>query len=169
MKKILSAIIIILVLGFAEQVFSAGTVTQAFYHDVNSGNINIVFTCKGATDDGTVPDTPISDANMAKLRGAGLYLYAVSAKPIAGGITPDAADVFILSAATQDYLGSTDAGVTASKGANLIHATYEYTTLPYNGFMSSYWYPPADDTMTLRVKNQASASADWAIKLYFRK
>jgi hypothetical protein len=126
----------------------------------------VTLACSGSPDDGAIPNTAIATATITALTGM-YYLYAVSAYPTAGGTAPDAADVFILDANGEDLLGSTDGGTTANKGANLIHATLKKTTLPYSHYLSMHYFPPILGTLTLKVSNQATNSANYTIELVF--
>ena len=105
-------------------------------------------------------DTIIKSDNMKLLLSGSFpyYLYWVVSYPTTGGTAPDAADVSILMNG-EDLLGG--------KGVNLIHATATQDTFPYSSFMSSYRFPPVSGPLTLRVANQATASASYTIDLYF--
>ncbi len=144
---------------------SAGTCTQST-REYTGGYVVITFACTGDPSDGSIPDMAISAANMAYVEGTH-YLDNVRAYPTAGGTAPDAADVFILDANGEDYLGSEDAGTTANKGANLIHATLPKSAIPCSANAGSLFHFPIINTLTLRVANQATASANYTIELTF--
>jgi hypothetical protein len=146
--------------------FAAGSCTQTNPEAYTGGFTIIRLVCTGDSSDGSIPNTALSAANLAIVQGTH-YLYTVSAYPTAGGTAPDAADVFILDANGEDLLGSTDGGTTANKGANLIHATLKKTTWAYSHFLSSAYFPPVIGSLTLKVSNQATASANYTIELVF--
>jgi hypothetical protein len=126
----------------------------------------VTLACTGGSD-GSIPNTAISSAAISQVQGR-YYLYMVTAYPTAGGTAPDAADVFILDATTgEDYLGSADAGTTANKGANLIHATLPKSVRPYAYNMSGDHFFPILHGMTLKVANQATNGANYTIELVF--
>lgn len=134
-----------------------------------TGGIFLVkLACTGDAANGSIPNTALSDDIMAKINGI-CYLYTVSAYPTAGGTAPDAADVFILDANGEDLLGSADGGTTAKNGLNLIHATLKKTTLPYSSYLQQAYYPAITSTLTLKVLNQATNSANYTIELAFAR
>lgn len=163
MKRI--SLIILILLAFSFESFAAGSCTQRLAR-VGDARV-LTFACTGDSSDGSIPNTAISAANLTYLTG--YYLYTVAAYPTSGGTAPDAADVFILDANGEDLLGSVDAGTTANKGANLIHATLKKTTLPYSHYLSSAYYPAIINALTLKVLNQATASANYTVELTFVK
>lgn len=165
MKRLLLILTTIFLLCWSLSVFAAGSCTQTAAV-TTGGFTTITLTCTGDAANGSIPNTAISAANMALVQGTH-YLYTVSAYPTADGTAPDAADVFILDANGEDLLGSADGGTTANKGANLIHATLKQTTFPYNGTASTYYFPSVVNTLTLKVANQATASANYTIELTF--
>ena len=128
----------------------------------------VKFVCTGSSVDGSIPNQAITTANTSLLKGQ-YYLYTVSAYPTSGGPAPDAADVFVLDAAGEDLLGSADGGITANKGANLIHASLKKTTLPFSYFFNSYFFPPVMGVLTLKVSNQSTVSAKYTVELMFVK
>jgi hypothetical protein len=172
MKKIL-LIALALALLFPSSLWAAGSCTQTVtnYPVATLSNPNpimksVTFACTGDASNGSIPDTDISAGNLESI--IGMYLYGVFANPTARGTAPDAADVFLLDKTTgEDYLGSADAGTTANKGANLIHATLPKSTMPYSYYMSNWFYFPIRRTLTLRVANQATVSANYTIELVF--
>jgi len=165
MKRFLLSLILLAALIFPVQAVADGTVTESL-SSYTGGMVVVTLTCTGDASDGSIPDTDLSDGTMEILLG-NYYLYSVSAWPVSGGTAPDAADVFILDADGEDYLGSADGGTTAEKGANLIHATLKKTTMPYSTFNSSYFFFPVTSTLTLRVANQGTAEADYVVELTF--
>jgi len=145
----------------------AGTVTQTVKH-YTGGFVVVSLACTGSSDDGSIPNTDLSDAIMELVEGTH-YLYTVTAYPTVGGTAPDAADVFILDSKGEDLLGSVDGGTTANKGLNLIHATLTKTAFLYSHHMSSTYAPPVTGTLTLKVSNQDTISADYTIELVFTR
>jgi len=164
--KRLSVIAILFILLAPGMVFAAGSCVQTSPRSYTGGFVVIPFVCTGDAANGSIPDTAISTANMAMVLGTHA-LYTVAAYPTAGGTAPDAADVFILDANGEDLLGSVDGGTTANKGLNLIHATLKKTTQAYSHYLSEYYLPPVINTLTLKVSNQATASANYTIELVF--
>lgn len=164
-KNILVFAILVLSVCSAISAWAAGSCTQSpvVY---TGGFATITFVCTGDSSNGSIPNTAISSDNMAAIQGK-YYLYLVRAYPTSGGTAPDAADVFILDAVGEDYLGSADCGTTANKGANLIHATLPKSAIPFSYNMSSYYYFPVTSTLTLKVASQATASANYTIELTF--
>lgn len=162
MKKTIIAIILAL-LFVAPNLYAAGSCTQTTDTTID-GFIVQTLACTGDSSNGSIPNTVITMPAIGKYR-----LVSVSAYPTAGGTAPDAADVYILDADGEDLLGSADNGTTAGKGANLIHATLKKTTLPYSYHSSAYYYPPVTSALTLKVLNQATASANYTIKLVFER
>jgi hypothetical protein len=168
MKKLLQFMVIGMVLLMTTQAFSAGSVTVSGETRGRYGELYVVtMTCTGDAANGSIPNTAIPTAVMSEIIGK--YLYTVTAFPTSGGTAPDAADVFILDANGEDLLGSADGGTTANKGANLIHATLKYTTLPFSTYLGSPYFPAVVNALTLKVSNQATASADYTIELVFVK
>jgi len=175
MKRSISILIFLAVLFAPVLAFgAAGTVSVAVTKDAPTGIIKVTFTCVGGTagDAGTIPNTDIT-ADITRLLTAKkpYYLYRVIAYPTAGGTAPDAADVFVLDANNLDLLGSEDNGTTAYAGLNLIHATLTQSTLPNiylpRAGLHANYFPEVTGTLTLKVSNQATASADWTIELIF--
>ena len=158
MKKFI-AILSTVMFFMASPLWAAGSCTQ-FKEKATGGFVHIFFYCTGDVSDGSIPNTAIATASMNEILLTH-YLYTVSAYPTVGGTAPDAADVFILDARGEDLLGSTNGGTTANKGANLIHATLKKTVLPYT------FFPPVLNTLSLKVLNQATASANYTIELVF--
>lgn len=166
MKKTFTAIILAVML-MASTAYAAGSCTETVA-DYTGGNVVVALACTGDAANGSIPNTALSSATMALIQGK-YRLVSVSAYPTSGGTAPDAADVYILDAEGEDLLGSADNGTTAGKGANLIHATLKKTTLPYSYHSSAYYYPPVTSALTLKVSNQATASANYTIKLVFER
>lgn len=168
MKRIVLLLVAMFVL-LASSAWGAGSCTQSLYrYQTTDSMLMVKFVCTGDSGNGSIPNTAISTANMAYLLGK-FYLYSVTAYPTVGGTAPDAADVFILGANLEDLLGSVDGGTTANKGANLIHATLTKTTLPYSGYLSQHYFPAITGTLTLKVANQATNSANYTIDLLFAR
>ncbi|MEN6623611.1 MAG: hypothetical protein ABFD50_18955 [Smithella sp.] len=162
MKKIFLAIIILFFL--TGNLFAAPGSCKQFPETTTDGFVVVKILCTGDSSNGSIPNTTIAIDTMGKL-----FLYTVSAYPTAGGTAPDAADVFILDANGEDLLGSVDGGTTANKGANLIHATLKKTTMPYSGYLSQIYFAPVTGILTLKVANQATASANYTIELVFTR
>ncbi|MCK5610953.1 hypothetical protein KAR91_54275 [Candidatus Pacearchaeota archaeon] len=174
MKKlflVLLAVLLVLPVG----AYAAGDVTQGTVIDVGEVRLNshptrtITFLCVGDSGDGSIPNTDLTVANFEKVKG--WYLYEVEAYPTSGGPAPDAADVFILDENTIDLLESEDGGTTAYAGLTLIHATLGRVAkpnmyLPRAGLHVNY-YPIIKNTITLKVANQGTVSADWTIVMTF--
>lgn len=165
MKKFLLSIFLIFFL--AAQSFAAGSCVQTASAK-ESGVFLVTLACTGDAANGSIPNTALSSAIMAKVSGTH-YLYTVAAYPTSGGTAPDAADVFILDANGEDLLGSVDAGTTAKNGLNLIHATLKKTTFPYSTFLQQAYFPAITNTLTLKVLNQATNSANYTIELVFSR
>ncbi len=169
MKKTLLIFALALALLFPSSLWSAvapGSCTQTQREYTNGSMFVVRLACTGSVDDGSIPNTAISSAVITSLTGK-YYLYTISAYPTSGGTAPDAADVFVLDANLEDLLGSVDGGTTANKGANLIHATLKKTTMPYSNYLSSAYFPSVLNTLTLKVSNQATVSANFTIELVF--
>jgi len=175
MKKLFIIVSLFLLAFPAISFGTVGSVIQGSVVDVGEGRLNsnptrtITFLCTGDVGDGSIPDTVMTVRNFEKVKG--WYLYEVEAYPTSGGTAPDAADVFILDANTIDLLGSEDGGTTAYAGLTLIHATLSQTAkpnmyLPRAGLHINY-YPIIKNLITLKVANQATASANWTIVLTF--
>ena len=159
MKKLLLIAALIVALAIPVSAWAAGSCTQTATRDASSSTIMIKFVCTGDGAAGTIPDTDINTANMALIKDR-TFFYNATAYPTSGGTAPDAADVQITMNG-MDLLGA--------KGVNLIHATATQDTAPYSAFMASYRYPAVTNTVTLKVANQATASANWTIELLFVK
>lgn len=163
MKKIFAFVFLFILLS-APIVYAAGSCTQTYdYRGKTSNTYLVTLICTGDSSDGSIPNTVISGGNEY----IGMYLYSVTAFPTSGGTAPDAADVFILDSDGEDLLGSVDGGTTALKGANLIHATLTKTTLPYSTYLSMHYFPSVTSSLTLKVANQATNSANYTIKIKF--
>lgn len=137
----------------------AGSVTQSIEYTQNPTIKVLKFVCIGAADNGSIPDTALSAAIQAEIEGH--YLYTASAYPTAGGTPPDAADVQVVDAHGEDLLGG--------KGVNLIHATAKQTVFPYSAFQTENYAPAVINALTLKVANQATASANYTIELVFAR
>ncbi len=148
-----------------------GSCVQTRLNYASAGERHLVFTCTGSTVDGSLPDTDTSAANTSFI--ASYKLYQIDAYPTAGGTAPDAADVFVLDEKGLDLLGSEDGGTTAYEGLNLIHASLARSALPNiylpRGGTHANYDPFINGTLTLRVKNQSTASANYTIVLKFNK
>jgi hypothetical protein len=165
MKKFIFTLAIMLM---ASNLYAAMTCveTVATY---TGGAVWVQLVCTGATADNGSDDVSLSSDAMALIAGK-YYLYGVFARPTAGGTAPDAANVFILDKTTgEDYLGSADAGTTANKGANLVHATLPKSTAPYSYQMSSWWYFPIKADIKVRVTAQATVGGNFTIDLNFQR
>lgn len=170
MKKMIIVFALALALLFPSSLWAAaaGSVTQTPELFSNGSAFRVTFVCIGSADDGSIPNTAIATDTITALKGT-YYLYTVSAYPTSGGTAPDAADVFILDANNEDLLGSADGGTTAKNGLNLIHATLKKTTVPYSAYLSQAYEPLITGVLTLKVSNQATASADYTIELIFKR
>jgi hypothetical protein len=168
MKKLLLIAAIIAAIVIPDIIWAAGSCIQSAVRDRSGSTVKILFVCTGDAGDGSIPNTAINAANMALILDQ-TYLYTVSAYPTAAGTAPDAADVFILDANGEDLLGSVDGGTTANKGLNLIHATLKKTTMPYSHYLSLAYFPAVVNTLTLKVANQATISANYTIELVFAR
>lgn len=173
-KSILGLIALAAVFSFNSMAFAAGSVTQLTrenYPDSDRHIKKLIFLCTGDVAAGTIPNTATSAPNTSFIKG--MRLFQVEAYPTAGGTAPDAADVFILDADGMDLLGSVDGSTTAYRGLNLIHATLKYATTPdiYHLGQTAHadYYPVITGALTLKVANQATASANWTIVLTFIK
>jgi len=166
MKRFILCLVLLAALVFPARVLADGTVVETTLH-YTGGMVVVTLTCTGDASDGSIPDTDLSDGIMEILAGH-YYLYQVATWPVSGGTAPDAADVFILDANGEDYLGSADGGTTAgTAGANLIHATLKKTTMPYCYTTSSYFFFPVTSALTLRVANQGTVDAEYVVELTF--
>ena len=149
-----------------------GTVTQNERKNYPEYGIRqIVFTCIGSADDGSIPNTATDTTNTNFI--SGWVLYQVDAYPTAGGTAPDAASVFILDANDLDLLGSEDGSTTPYNGLNLIHATLPRSALP-NKYIPGdgthvNFYPVVTGALTLKVISQATVSANYTVVLTFIK
>jgi hypothetical protein len=160
MKKTLLIIALALALLLPSSLWAAtpGTCVQTPYQ-LGPMSMMVKFVCTHSADGGGLATQTITTATMAELSGS-YFLYSVTAYPTSGGTAPDAADVAVLMNG-EDLLGA--------KGVNLIHATATYDTLPYSAFMASYRYPRINNTITVTVANQATASANYTIELDFER
>ena len=176
-KTIIGVLSLFLIVLFSTLCFAAGTVTVTQGDTRASDTPGVImsrtltFTCTGDSGDGTIPNTATDTAQSAHVKG--WYLYRITAFPTSGGTAPDAASVFILNANSLDLLGSEDGSTTAYNGLNLIHATLPRTTMPNMyipraGAHNNY-YPEITGVLTLKVSDQATASANWTIVLTFVK
>jgi hypothetical protein len=157
MKKIILTVLAVLLM--ASNLYAADgscTQTAASYP---GGFYVVTFACTGDSATGAIPNQTVSTGAMSILKGY-YYLYQVVAYPTPGGTAPDAADVTV-SMDNQDLLGT--------KGVNLIHATATYDTHPYSAFMTAYRYPAITSNVSMAVANQATASANYTVKLIFVK
>lgn len=162
--KRLFALIVCLAILIPSVVFAAGTVTVTRKAIVPQYIEQVIFTCVGDASNGSIPNTAITQEILRYING--MYLYCVTADP--GATQPDAADVFILNARSEDLLGSAD-NSTAGNGANLLHATLTRTTLPKLYLPGVNFYPVVDGLLTLQVSNQGTVDATYVITLTFVK
>jgi len=135
-----------------------GTCVQTPYQ-ISVVSTLVRFVCTDSADGGGMATQTIPAATMAILDG-NYFLYSVTAYPTSGGTAPDAADIAVLMNG-EDLLGG--------KGANLIHATATQDTVPYSSFMSAYRYPRINNTVTMTISNQGTASAHYTIDLIFER
>lgn len=133
----------------------------------------LIFTCTGDVTDGSIPDTTISASDMNFIRG--WCLRKVEAYQTTVGVAPDAdeASIFILDSDGMDLLGSEDGGTTPYAGKYMIHATLKRMCFlnayfPRAGLHANY-YDPIVKLLTLRVIDQATASADYTVVWTFTK
>ena len=178
MKRSIFAIILVMLLASTSWGLTPGSCVQTA-SESPGGFVYVKLVCTGSPDDGALPNTAISANITATAQGVRYltdvmsliqgthYLYTVAAYPTSGGTAPDTADVFILDANGEDLLGSVDGGTTANKGLNLIHATLKKTTMPYSHYLSMFYYPAVSGTLTLKVSNQTTASANYTVELIF--
>ena len=172
MKK-LTLIILALALLIPSFCWSAApaVVSQTTSSIPEAGIRQVIFTCTGAAADGSIPNTATNSSVTAFIKG--YQLIRVDAYPTAGGTAPDEADVFLLDANGQDLLGCIDGSTTPYAGAKLIHATLPKAALPdiyVLGKTTHYNYEPfVTGALTLKVINQATASANYKVVLTFRK
>lgn len=161
MKRLLAVLVLLGLL--VSPAFAVESVTITTNSIVPGYIEQIIYTCTAAAD-GSITNTPITHQHLRKV--AGMYLYCVSAYP--GTVAPDAGDVFILTANSEDLLGSSD-NSTAGNGANLIHATLQKTTIPKLNLLNQPFYPLIDGLLTLQIDNQDTDSANFTIVLTFVK
>lgn len=135
-----------------------GTCVQTPYQ-IGPMSLLVRFVCTDSADGGGMATQTVDTATMALLDGS-YFLYSVTARPTTGGTAPDAADIAVLMNG-EDLLGG--------KGVNLIHATATQDTLPYSAFMASYRYPRINNTVTMTIANQGTASANYTIDLDFER
>jgi hypothetical protein len=173
-KNIFGLMVLVAVLSFNSTAFAAGEVTQLTRETYPNSDLRIkklIFLCTGDSSNGSVPNTATSTVNTSFIEG--MRLFQVEAYPTAGGTAPDAASVFILDADGMDLLGAIDGSTTPYNGLNLIHATLKYATAPdlYNlgNTAHTVYYPLITGALTIKVINQATASANWTIVLTFIK
>ena len=157
MKKLLLIAAIIAALAIPGSSWAVGSCTQTATKDKDSSVVSITFACTGDAANGSIPDTDVSAANMALVLDKAA-LNSVVAYPTSGGTAPDAADVQILMN-SMDLLGGL--------GTNLIHATATQGLNPSSTFTGDTWFPIITGTLTLKVSNQATASANYTVKLLF--
>lgn len=171
LKKLITIIVVMLMLLPALCWAVAGSCVQTTANYPWSGVRKVIFTCTGSSVDGSLPNTAMSTTNTSFITG--YRLEQVDAYPTSGGTAPDAADVFILDATSKDLLGSIDGSTTAYGGLNLIHATLVRSTPPQiyvvGTGLHAYYFPFISGALTLKVANQATASANYTIVLTFYK
>lgn len=173
-KRFLGLMLLVSAFSFTSLAFAAGSVTQTTRENYPGSNQHIkklFFVCTGDSVNGSIPNTDTSTVNTSFIEG--WRLYQVEAYPTAGGTAPDAADVFVLDEDGMDLLGCIDGSTTAYNGKNLIHATLKYATHPdlytLGQTAHSAYYPVITGALTIKVSNQATASANWTIVLTFIK
>lgn len=174
MKRLLAvlflAVFLLPAVAFSAQAdYAIGRVTQSEVIAAGRDTRYITFLCTGGINDGSIPDTDINAHNASKIQG--WYLYEVEAFPTSGGIAPDAANVMVYDADGLDLLGSEDGGTTAYAGLSLIHATLKRKVipnlyLPRAGLHVNHW-PLVTGTLTLDVDAQATANANYTIRMTF--
>lgn len=173
MKKLIGIFLSILMIAlFTSEAFAvAGSCTQTTTESFSTGVRKIYFICTGDSTNGSIPNQALSSANAAWIQG--WRLEQVTAYPTSGGTAPDAADVFILDSNGMDLLGCIDGSTTAYGGLNLIHATLTRATAPHlyvvGTGLHAYYYPFIFGTLTLKVTNQSTNSANYTIALTFYK
>jgi hypothetical protein len=173
LTKVFGLMALVAVFFFNSMAFAAGTVTQVAqnFPDSDRHIKKLIFLCTGDAATGSIPNTASNTSNTSFIKG--MRLFQVEVAPTPGGTAPDAADVFILDADSMDLLGSIDGSTTAYRGLNLIHATLKRATTPdiFHAGQNAHadYYPLITGALTLKVANQATASANWTIILTFIK
>jgi len=155
MKKIFVTLMVFAVMLMTTVCFAAGTytvTTQSF----SEGGIVAKIVYKSDSSDGSVPDV-ILGKEVWKANLGRVYLYAVRAYPVTGGVSPDAADVLVLNPRSTDLLGG--------EGTNLISPTVEQEVEPYNTFTEKNKYPLIVTPLTVRVANQATPLSDFVVEV----
>lgn len=138
----------------------AGSVTQTKWCNQNGNFMTLLLACVGDSVNGSVPDTALDADFMADAVNRGFYLLEYHTWP--GATAPDDASDFTLEDSNgMDVLGTA--------GTNGIDATTTVRAFPKNTAGSSAYWPAIDETLTLKVTNQATGSAIWNIKLVFVK
>jgi len=146
---------------------TVGTVTLTWPNDMRGESRMKVarLTCVGDVGGGSIPNTDFNTMNEV----TGWYLYSVKAYP--GTTTPDPADVFILDENDLDLLGSVDGGITAYNGLNLISASLTKVAIPSfydtRAGTNVNFYHMITGTLTLKVSNQVTNSANYVIECTF--
>uniref|UniRef100_A0A6M3XQT5 Uncharacterized protein n=1 Tax=viral metagenome TaxID=1070528 RepID=A0A6M3XQT5_9ZZZZ len=108
------------------------------------------------TDISTNTDT-IKDGRTYTQLIRGKSLKIVEAFPTVGGTAPDAADVTVKDSDGLDMLNG--------NGVNLIHATNTQSTYPMIDSVPAIY--PIRGALTISIANQATASANFTIRLTF--
>jgi hypothetical protein len=152
MKKCFVYVVLALVL--AVDAFAAGSVTVTKYYQSKDGS-QMVFklACVGASDDGSVPATQITDSSGNPYYNMGYYLYEVWTVTPASG-NPDAADVAITDAV----------GASLFSQANVISGSVSTKT---EGSITKY--RQVNSPLTVTQANQATTSATWDIYIKLAK
>lgn len=173
-KRFFGLVVLLTAFLFNSTVFAAGDVTQLTRESYPNSDLQIKklpILCTGDSSDGSIPNTATNAVNTSFIEG--MRLFQVEAYPTVGGTAPDSADVFVLDADSMDLLGSVDGSTTAYRGLSLIHATLKRATTPdiYHAGQTAHvdYYPLITGALTIKVKNQATASANWTIVLTFIK
>ncbi len=160
MKKTLLIFALALALLFPSSLWAVtpGTCVQTPYQ-LSPMSVLVRFVCTDSADGGGMATQTVAADTMTLLNG-NYFLYSVTAYRTVGGTQPDAADIIILMN-VEDLLGG--------KGTGLLHASATQDTFPYSAFMSAYRFPRVNNTITMTITNQATASANYTIDLCFER
>lgn len=163
MKRIIGLVLAILLIS--STCFAAGSVTQQAVK-VGPGRMNIILTCTGDADNGSIPATDLKAEYIKMLKDGNYALIDVIALPTPGGTAPDAADVTVKAKNYKTYSSTVAPAVArdllGGAGVNLIHATNEQSIgagMPV--------YETVNGDLTVSVANQATNSAHYTLILVF--
>lgn len=152
MKKTL--IFLMMLVFCASIAYGAGTCVELTDYEERGDNYrSLYFDCNG--------NATVAQFETDKFKG--WHLFSAEAWPVSGGTAPDAADLTIKAVDQKNGLVLED--LLGGNGVGLIHATLAQRCAPKSTFTGLADYPLVKTSLKFDIANQATASADFVIRV----